>query len=259
VVDGRVCPAEIPGSAGAADDTFHVRAAWLNGRRLSWWVEGTTEGLPAPVAGNLVLGTTLHRDCSAPSPTAAYAPLPNRPVALDGASRYHTDGRTLVRRDVSAGPSLAPPDNADVAHAQLITRTPPIFIGAHIGYAIRAASDPPVRGRRAGYAPTAATRTLWFDFRPPEAQRLLISGGGGPFGGDLTYGALAVYDDAGDGVLTELPARPGSDPPAVEVRADPSHRYLIAVGCDDAGPCWPASWIQISPAASAGPVAAPRR
>jgi hypothetical protein len=236
VAGGKTCKTRLIPSTSPPDHDFSINAFWLSAGRVSWWMEHSFESVQPPLAGNLVLGATLD-GCSPPGPTGSYAPLQSRPIAIEGTTLYHAVGRTLYARDVSAGPSTAPPPNDDFAHAQQIAGAPPQSVFGRIGYATRAATDPPIG------SPVAATRTLWYGYRPPAAQDLYVLYDDPE---DLPSGAFAVYDDDGLGHLTKLSEQNQNDQRFVAFRANPAHHYWIGVGCASPDPCFPSFGITIT-------------
>jgi hypothetical protein len=244
---GHVCRELIPPPGAPADHDFSLRAAWLTGRRVSWWMESSFDSLAVPPAGNLILGTRLGRGCAAAAATASYAPVYGIPIAVDGSSLYYAVGRTLYRRDISAGPSTAPPPNDDFAHAQEIGGALPLTVGARVGYATRLATDPAITGPSEDGSPATATRTLWYSYRPTASQvQLIIVDQWEWLGGGLPRGAFAVYQDGPGGRLTELPQLTGNDRQFVAFRADSAHRYWIGVGCATTDACFPSFTITIT-------------
>src|SRR6185312_12048883 len=167
VAGGKTCKTRLEPSTSPPDHEFSINAFWLSGGRVSWWMEHSFESPGPPPAGNLVLGATLD-GCSPPGPTGSYAPLQTRPIAVEGSTLYHAKGRTLYARDVAAGPSTAPPPNDDFAHAEEITGLLPRTVAARIGYGTRVATDPPIG------SPNAATRTLWYGYRPTTTEDLYV-------------------------------------------------------------------------------------
>lgn len=228
VAGGKTCKTRLVPSTSPPDHEFSINAFWLSAGRVSWWMEHSFESPQPPLAGNLVLGAALD-GCSPPGPTGSYAPLQTRPIAVEGSTLYHARGRTLYARDVAAGPSTAPPPNDDFAHAQEITGPLPRTIAARIGYGTRGANDPPIG------SPVAATRTLWYGYRPPTTEDLYVLFDAE----DVPSGTFAVYDDDGLGHRTLLPEQNQNDQRFVAFHANPAHHYWIGVGCESALPCFP--------------------
>ena len=247
VSGGRVCQAMIEPSVGAPDDDFSVGNVWLTGRRLSWWMERDAFSTNPPAGGNLVLGTTLPRDCSPPTPTAGYAPLDSLPMAVDGPALYHAAGKILYRRE-PVRPSTAPPPNDDFTAAEEIIGEPSLSVGIRVGYATRQPGEPPVRGVTAeGLHLSDATRTVWYAYRPVKRQRLFVYTNQWEFlDGLLPVGAVAVFDGDEIAALGELPATFINGTRTVAFEAIPGHSYRIAVGCDTPGPCYPSFGLFIS-------------
>jgi len=243
----RVCTTLIEPSVAPPDQDFHVFDAWLTGRDVSWWMEGSAFGSEPPPAGNLILGTRLGRSCGKPAaPTGSYAPLYSRPIAVDNAALYHADGRALYRRDVSAGPSTAPPPNDDFASAQPITGSLPLRGGARVAYATRNADDPRITRDIEGTLQTA-TRTLWYAYKPTQAGRhFLIVDQWANLGEPLPNGAFSIVSRDTDGPLEEVPTQTRNDRTFAVVDATPTDRYWIGVGCATQGPCYPSFTITIT-------------
>jgi hypothetical protein len=240
VAGGETCKTRLRPSTFPPDHDFSIAGFWLTGRHVSWWMEHGFETVQPPGAGNLILGADLGPGCSRPGPTGSLAPLQSRPIAIDGPTLYHSVGRTLYARDISAGPSTAPPPNDDFAHAQEIAGAPPQSVFGRIGYGTRATTDPPIG------SPVTATRTLWYGYRPPVAQDLYVLFDQEDVPGRLPYGAFAVYDDDGPGHLTRLPEQTQNDQRFVAFRANPAHHYWIGVGCASARPCFPSFELSIT-------------
>jgi hypothetical protein len=209
-------------------------------------MEHAFESPGPPPAGNLILGATIGPGCAAQGPTGSYAPLQSRPIAIEGTTLYHAVGRSLHARDVSAGPSTAPPPNDDFAHAQEIVGAPPQSVSARIGYGTRVATDPLITGDSITGSPVTASRTLWYGYRPPAAQDLYVLFDQEDVPGLLPFGAFAVYDDDGLGHLTRLPEQNQNDQRFVAFRAKAAHRYWIGVGCASSRPCFPSFGLSIT-------------
>ncbi len=233
LVDGEVRAERLEPSLSDSDHPYTVHGAWIAGGRLNWFMESSGAG------GYLVLAT----DLSGGGPVGAYEPTFERPLAFDGGHRYTTDDRRVLRR-AAGEPSVAPPPNDAVADA--IELELGGFVGARIGYATRTADEPPVTGPSTTGGTTAASRTVWYSYRPVTATKVgLIAYTEEHLGGTLAGGALAVYDDPGTGTLTPVPTQPAEVGTGASFDADPSHRYLIGLGADTPGAAWPTFTVRL--------------